>query len=58
MAVFTWNKAMRRCNKCSKDVPNNSKGWSMHPFYKMICPTCTAQRKAKPAPCADASTTT
>jgi hypothetical protein len=50
MAVFTWTKAMRRCNKCSRDVPNSSKGWSMHPFYKMICPACTEQqRKAKNA---------
>lgn len=47
MTVVTWRNAMRRCNKCSKDVPNSVKGWSIHPFYKMICPACTEARKAK-----------
>lgn len=44
--TFTWNKAKRRCGKCSTDVPNAVKGWSMHPVYRMICPDCTNKRKA------------
>ena len=43
--TFTWNKAKRRCGKCSTDVPNAVKGWSMHPVYRMVCPACTAARQ-------------
>ena len=47
MTAVTYRNAMRRCAKCDTVQPNSVKGWSRHPLYHMICPTCTTAKLEK-----------
>lgn len=53
MSGFTYAGGMRRCGKCSSILPINSKGWSKHRFFGLICPVCTQKSNdpEKPAEC-------